>query len=331
MAMVLVLVLVLVLVTVCLKKKSSSYPDVDSPPSKPHPLTPPKPHPPIPPTYIPYSISDMPSPHYIEWRSLGLHSSLHDSGSFELGGLTPDQDSPCTEVLWPHGEVPHGEVPHGEVPRGESEVPRGESEVPRGESEVPRGESEVPRGESEVPRGEAEGEVPHGEGQPKEESSEAESESVLTCSKESRVLFVYSLNIPESVKKDILSNLVQRLTAMYHIKPVCCDIVSMRENPSKWLLDEVPKADVVLCVLTQNFVQDWEAESTIIGILKMIIVAKVLKKEPFSNFASVILHEDHKKLIPDLLQQKAMFTIDNLPGIGRFIKDIPLCVLPERQ
>lgn len=148
--------------------------------------------------------------------------------------------------------------------------------------------------------------------------------------KDLRVLIVYSQTLSEAQRRDILTNLVQRLNEDYQgIKPLCCHTVPMDRQPSIWLQQEVPKADIVLCVCTEQSLQEWEARmSTMFGTIKMIIEARICKDEEYSNFATILLDASDKKYIPDLLQTNRKFEIDDLDSIVRYITGIPLFVLP---
>lgn len=161
---------------------------------------------------------------------------------------------------------------------------------------------------------------------PGSDTEDPDPEVVLRCF---RVLVVYSLKVSEAQRKDILSNLVQRLASCLGIEPVCCDIVPVHRKPSLWLHQQVPKADVVLCVCTESCVQDWEVESTMFGTLRMIIETKMCKDEVYSNFATILLRADDARFVPDLLQRNRNFVIDDLRPIVGYIMGSPLCVLPQ--
>ena len=154
-----------------------------------------------------------------------------------------------------------------------------------------------------------------------------EAEEVI---KDFRVLIVYSQSLFEAQRRDILCNLVQRLNEDYcGIKPLCCDTVVMDRQPSIWLQQEVPKADFILCVCTQQTLREWDVTmSTTFGTIKMIVEARICSDEGYSNFAAVLLHASDKKYIPDLLQRNRMFEIDDLDSIVSYITGIPLYVLP---
>lgn len=144
------------------------------------------------------------------------------------------------------------------------------------------------------------------------------------------VLVVYSLKVPDVQRKDILSNLVEELDHFKGIDPVCCDIVSRVRKPSLWLQHQVPEADFVLCVCTENCVQDWEVESTMLGTLKRIIETKICKDETYSNFATILLNASDEKYVPFLLQRNINFMIDDLHSIVSYVMGKPPCVLPHR-
>lgn len=152
---------------------------------------------------------------------------------------------------------------------------------------------------------------------------------VLGEEKDFTVLVVYSCSLPEAERRDILSNLVEKLDGEYwDIRPICCDIVSMDRQPSIWLQREVPKADYVLCVCTDRSLREWKVKSTMFGALKMIIEAKICKDEEYLNFATILLEESTRKYIPDLLQGNQSFVIDDLQSIVRYITGVPLYALP---
>lgn len=145
-----------------------------------------------------------------------------------------------------------------------------------------------------------------------------------------RVLIVYSLRHTQSERLQFLSDFVVKLSVYQGVEPVCSDLASLDRKPSIWVRGEVPKADVVLCVCTEYFQQDWELDSTIIGALRIAIDAKIQRREEYANFATIKVNKEDERFIPDLLARNSSFMMDaELSDVARFIKRTPLCVLPH--
>lgn len=153
-----------------------------------------------------------------------------------------------------------------------------------------------------------------------------------------RALIVYSAQTPvEVVEEFILPKLASGLKED-GITPVCHALRSQRGyQPFVWLREEVPKVSAVLCVCTEEFLNDWtktrdhhddrERDFTLAQTLRHIILTRQARDEGFSEFASILLGPEDARFIPDLLQLNKKFNIEQLDLIGGFVKGIPQYVL----
>ena len=145
--------------------------------------------------------------------------------------------------------------------------------------------------------------------------------------RKSKVLIVYSLEAPE---REAVLEFAAYLNSYEGIEePICYHLQTVRHRYFKWLSDQIPHVDAVLCVCTQAFKRDWENESDYTESLKTAMQIKQTtdKKNGYSNFASVVFTENDKQYIPEMLQLNRYFFIPDVDPIAAYVQHVPLCVL----
>lgn len=168
-----------------------------------------------------------------------------------------------------------------------------------------------------------------------ERESSNDREEILGCRRLYTVLIVYKpctgpIESPEKLQSLILADKLNRFGAQ-DIRPTCIDMVSVRQQPLRYLESTAPTVDAVLCVWTKEFREDWDNHAPFAQVLRRAIEVKEIKDRDISNFASLLLEEDDVDYIPDTLRMNPHFRIDDLQKIAAFVQDVPIPVHIRRR